>query len=96
MISSGMVTAHPDHAVLCREAAAGRENMRNRIVELLAPFGPAEEIPRLARHLAATMQGISIQARDGIPASELLHIVEDVVAGVRARAAGDRSGRRTA
>ncbi|MFD0390872.1 hypothetical protein ACFQ4K_28545 [Tistrella bauzanensis] len=43
----------------------------------------------MARHLAAVMQGISIQARDGSPPSALRDIVDDVVAGVAARFPAD-------
>ncbi|MGX1785100.1 TetR/AcrR family transcriptional regulator [Bosea sp. NPDC055332] len=88
MISSGMITCHPDHAELARHAAAHREAMRERIVSALDRFGEARAIQRLARHLAAVMQGISIQARDGASRTELLEIVEDVVASLAIRAGG--------
>jgi AcrR family transcriptional regulator len=85
MISSGLVACHPDHAALARDAAARREVLRGRIVQALSSFAEDDRIQRLARHLAAVMQGISIQARDGVASSELQGIVEDVVAGVAAR-----------
>lgn len=86
MISSGMITCHPDHAELARDAASHREAMRERIASILARFGDAPEMHRLARHLAAVMQGISVQARDGVARAELQEIVEDVVGSLALRA----------
>ncbi|WP_342241904.1 TetR/AcrR family transcriptional regulator [Inquilinus sp. OTU3971] len=85
MVSSGMITCHPEHAALARDLAARRDAMRERIAQALRPFADTEEVRRLARHLAAVMQGISIQARDGATPAELQEIVEDLVAGVAAR-----------
>lgn len=85
MISSGMIACHPEQASLVRDAAARRDAMRERIAEALRPFADAQEVRRLARHLAAVMQGISIQARDGSTPTELQEIVEDVVAGIECR-----------
>ncbi len=85
MISSGLVACHPDHAAIARDAAARREALRMEIVQALASFAEDAQVQRLARYLAAVMQGISIQARDGIAPQELREIVEDVVAGVAAR-----------
>jgi len=85
MISSGLVACHPDHAAIARDAAARREALRMEIAQALSSFAGDEQVQRLARHLAAVMQGISIQARDGIAPQELREIVEDVVAGVAAR-----------
>ncbi|WP_315804934.1 TetR/AcrR family transcriptional regulator [Bradyrhizobium sp. SZCCHNS3002] len=85
MISSGLVACHPDHAALAQDAAARREALRVRIAQALSSFAEHDQIQRLARHLAAVMQGISIQARDGVSLSELGVIVDEVVAGVAAR-----------
>ena len=85
MISSGLVACHPDHAAIARDAASQREALRMEIVQALSSFAGDDQVQRLARHLAAVMQGISIQARDGIAPQELREIVEDVVAGVAAR-----------
>ncbi|MBB2972648.1 TetR/AcrR family transcriptional regulator [Mesorhizobium sp. RMAD-H1] len=90
MISSGMVECHPEHAGLASDLAMRRDAIRRKIAEALQPFANADELPRLARHLAAVMQGISIQARDGVSPAELQEIVEDVVAGVAARQHGGR------
>ncbi len=85
MISSGLVACHPDHAAIARDAAVRREALRLEIVQALSSFAADDQLQRLARHLAAVMQGISIQARDGVAPQELQDIVEDVVAGVAAR-----------
>ena len=85
MISSGMIVCHPEHAALARDAALRRAAMRERIAHALQPFAESSELHRLARHLAAVMQGISIQARDGATPAELQEIVQDVVSGVAAR-----------
>ncbi len=85
MISSGLVACHPDHAAIARDAAARREALRMEIVQALSSFAGNDQVQRLARHLAAVMQGISIQAHDGVAPQELHDIVEDVVAGVAAR-----------
>ncbi|MDR6288523.1 MULTISPECIES: TetR/AcrR family transcriptional regulator [Inquilinus] len=88
MVSSGMIACHPDNAALARDLAVRRDATRERIAQALRPFADAEEGRRLARHLAAVMQGISIQARDGATPAELQEIIEDVVAGVAARSFG--------
>lgn len=85
MISSGLTECHPDHAALARDAAARRDAMRERIAETFAPFTSKTDARRLARFLSAVMQGISIQARDRATRTELQEIVEDAVAGVKAR-----------
>lgn len=85
LISSGMITCHPEHAELARDAAARREAMRERITQALRPFAGACDLDRLGRHLAAVMQGISVQARDGATPAQLLEIVDDVVWGIEAR-----------
>lgn len=85
MISSGMISCHPDHEEIAREAAARRGAMHEKIASALEPFTQGEEAYRLARYLAAVMQGMSIQAKDGANSVELQEIVEEVVAGVAAR-----------
>ena len=85
MVSSGLVACHPDHAALAHDAAARREALRGRIAQVLASYATDDQVRRLSRHLAAVMQGISIQARDGVPTLELWEIVDDVVASVAAR-----------
>ena len=90
MFSSGMIACHPENVALAREAALRREAMRKRIARALQPFAGVDEARRMARHLVAVMQGISIQARDGVKPRELRQIVDDVVSGVAARFPRDR------
>lgn len=85
LISSGMITCHPEHAALARDAAARRDAMRGRIAQALRPFAGVCDLDRLGRHLAAVMLGISVQARDGAAPAELREIVDDVVLGIEAR-----------
>ncbi|GGC45187.1 TetR/AcrR family transcriptional regulator [Chelatococcus reniformis] len=85
MISSGLTTCHPDHEALAGDVAARRQAMREAIEEGLRPFVGAGETGPLARHLAAVMQGMSVQARDGATPADLQEIVEEVVAGLAAR-----------
>jgi hypothetical protein len=92
MPAGRMIACHPEHATLAHDAASRRDAMRERIAQALQPFAELSEVRRLARHLAAVMQGISIQARDGAASVELQEIIEDVVSGVAARF--PRDGRR--
>lgn len=85
LISSGLTSCHPEHGDIARDAAARRAAMQEGIAQALQPFADAGDIDCLSRHLAAVMQGISIQARDGVAAVKLQDIVEDVVSGVAAR-----------
>ncbi|WP_110749154.1 TetR/AcrR family transcriptional regulator [Phyllobacterium leguminum] len=85
MISSGMTECHFDHAALAREATSRRDAMREQIAEALAPFASKTDARRLARYLSAVMQGISIQARDRATRAELQEIIEETVAGLKAR-----------
>ncbi|YCI06620.1 TetR/AcrR family transcriptional regulator (plasmid) [Ensifer sp. D2-11] len=89
MISGSLVECQPENAALARDTAALRDAMRERIADALCPFAEPQILRRMARHLAAVMQGISIQARDGATPAELQEIVEDVVSGVAARLAVD-------
>jgi AcrR family transcriptional regulator len=90
MISSGIIACHPEHVARARDAASRREAMRKRIARALQPFAGVDEARRMARHLAAVMQGISIQARDGVKPKELQQIVDEVVSGIAARLPRDR------
>lgn len=86
MVSSGMVASHPDHAELAGELSVRRDSLRQQIAAALQPWVGDTRAPTLARHLAAVMQGISVQARDGATAVELQGIVDEIVAGLGARA----------
>lgn len=81
MISSGMLCAHPDHSELASELAQRRDGIRQEIAELLRPWAEPTRLPSIARHLAAVLQGFSIQARDGASRDELLETVNDIAQG---------------
>lgn len=85
MVSSGMTSCHPDHALLARDAAARREAMRRDIAGTLTAFVEEAAADRLARQLTAVMQGISIQAQDGVGRTELRQVAAEVAAGIAAR-----------
>ncbi|BCP53048.1 TetR family transcriptional regulator [Kaistia sp. 32K] len=85
MISTGMIFANPEHEDVARIVAERRDRYREAIVRALAPWAGEAEAPALARYLIAVMQGLSVQARDGASAGELGAIVEQVLAGLRAR-----------
>lgn len=85
MVSSGMITSHPEHAEIALDLAGRRQAIRRKIGAALAPYGDTAQLRALARHLAAVMVGMSSLARDGATLAELNEIVADVVAGVEAR-----------
>lgn len=85
MVSSGMIACRPEYEALARDLSRRRNALRDAIGLALQPWVGAREAPSLARHLAAVMQGISIQARDGATAAELQVIVKEVVSGLAAR-----------
>ncbi|OSQ46362.1 TetR/AcrR family transcriptional regulator [Thalassospira sp. MCCC 1A01428] len=90
MISSGMVACHPNLHSLALDAAARREVLRESVANALRPFTKnGDEAHRLARYVSAILQGISIQARDGVAKEDLQAIVEDVVSGLNGRGDGN-------
>lgn len=85
MISTGLITCHPDHDELARDLAMRREKSLHQLADALARFAPAERTRRVARHVLSVMQGISIQARDGASLEELHEIIDEVVLGIEER-----------
>lgn len=85
MISSGMLACHPANEALSRELSRRRDAAREAIASALRRWVDESEADPLARYLAAVMQGISVQARDGASAAELQMIVGEVVSGLRSR-----------
>jgi AcrR family transcriptional regulator len=78
MVSSGMLCAHSDHHELISELAQLRDDIRMDIASVLAPWIEGPRLASTARHLAAVLQGFSIQARDGASREELLQTAEDI------------------
>lgn len=85
MISVGMVTFSGAHASIARDLAERREKLRERIATAIAQWVSRDEAERMARMVLSTMQGLSIQALDGATREELQMVVDEVVAGLRAR-----------
>ena len=85
MISSGMISCHPGHVELALDLTKRRDAHRQAIADALVQFVDENDARRLARHLAAVLQGISIQARDGASSDELIDIVESVVSCLHGR-----------
>lgn len=78
MVSSGMLCTHPDHRELANELAQRRDGIRQDIESVLAPWVEGPRLANIARHLAAVLQGFSIQARDGASREELVETAEDI------------------
>lgn len=85
MISSGVIACHADHAALAAIMTGRRNAIREALARRLRRWLDEKEAAALARHLAAVMQGISIQARDGASPQELQEIIGPVVAGLPRR-----------
>ncbi len=85
MVSTGLITCHPDNDELARDLAMRREKSLQQLADVLARFACGEKTKRIARHVLSVMQGISIQARDGATVEELHEIVDEVVWGLKER-----------
>ncbi|MCX5570689.1 TetR/AcrR family transcriptional regulator [Kaistia nematophila] len=85
MISTGMISAHAEHEDLARAVSDRRNRYREAMLRTLARWTGEAEAAALARYLTAVMQGLSVQARDGAGADALSLIVDEVLAGLRAR-----------
>ncbi len=94
MISSGLIACHPDHQALARDLGKRRDAMREALARMLRPWAGERQARRIARHLSAVLQGVSIQARDGATPAELREIVEEVVSGLAARRSSAEASRR--
>jgi AcrR family transcriptional regulator len=85
MISTGLIQCAPAHASLASELADRRRKMRDQIASALTSWLDRRAANSLARYLTAVMQGLAIQARDGATRADLEEMVNEVVAGLRAR-----------
>ena len=85
MVSTGMVQCASEHADIAAELADRRRTTRNQIAGALTRWLPKDSAHSLARYLNAVMLGLAIQARDGATRSDLEEVIEEVVAGLRAR-----------
>lgn len=82
MVSNGMLFHAPENAAMAERTAALRQVWREALQERLRRAEDAGEIApspgaeTLARYLAALMQGLSVQARDGATRKELMAVAE--------------------
>ena len=84
MISGGMIACHPDNQALARDVAGRRGALREAMSLALRRWTDERDAVALSWHLAAVLQGMSIQARDGAAAADLRMVVDEVVFGLRA------------
>ena len=85
MVSSGMVQCAAEHTRLAAELASRRYTNRAAIAKELVRWLDQADAGALASYLAAVLQGVSIQARDGASREDLLRVTEEAIAGVVAR-----------
>ncbi|MBV9734046.1 MAG: helix-turn-helix transcriptional regulator [Verrucomicrobia bacterium] len=85
MVSTGMIQCASEHADLASELADRRRGTRDQIAVALTRWLPKDSANSLARYLTAVMQGLAIQARDGATRLELDEVIEEVIAGLKAR-----------
>ncbi len=95
MISTGLLTSHPDHQDLTEELAARRREMAKRFANELELWLTPAQATRVAHFLCATLQGIAVQARDGASTDELLAIAVMARSGVMSElmVSGQRANR---
>ena len=85
MVSSGMVQCAVEHGDLAQDVASRRVAIRDAIALALSRWVDRPAADTLARYLAAVLQGLSIQARDGASRGELGSVADEAIAGFRAR-----------
>jgi AcrR family transcriptional regulator len=94
MISSGLLQCAAEHAELARELAVRRRSIQNAIAIAFCRWMDRAQADRLASFLAIVLQGLSVQARDGVSRDELEDVAEEVIAGIRARHLGPHQRRK--
>lgn len=91
LIATGMLATSPDAQVAAGVVRAERERaldtLRRRFALATAngELPAAEDTEGLARTIAAVIQGMSVQARDGATREELVRIADDATQLVRSR-----------
>ncbi len=85
-VCNGVLNSAPDHRSVADFVAAAREWMVAALEQRIAAAKAKREIPRdadpatLARYVAAVIEGMSVQARDGADEATLLAIAEVALA----------------
>jgi len=85
MISTGLIQCASEHADLASDLADRRRRMREKIADALTSWLDKCAANSLARYLTTVILGLAIQARDGATRLDLEQVVDEVVAGLRAR-----------
>jgi len=83
MISTGMLEYGADHADIAASLSMRRSQMQSRIAETLSRWLDKKTADAKAFYLATVMQGMSVQARDGVARSDLKQMINEVLAGLR-------------
>jgi AcrR family transcriptional regulator len=88
MISDGLVSCGEAHRELAADLARRRRKLRMAFARALERWVDKTAAQSLARYVTALLQGLSIQARDGVSAPELRTIVDVACAGLTAARSG--------
>ena len=85
MISLGLVQGAAEHTELARDLADRRHATRTAIRRELERWLAPAAADATSGHLSAVMQGLAVQARDGVGRADLQRIADDVVAAISTR-----------
>ena len=88
MISDGLVSCGEAHRDLAADLARRRRKLRAALARGLERWVDKAAARSLARYVAALLQGLSIQARDGASATELRTVIDVACAGLFAAGVG--------
>jgi len=90
MLNTGMIASHPDHKDLARNLTQRRDQFRTLLAATLQKWVQPARAEALSAFIAAVMQGMAIQARDGFGSDALLTVVGEAL-----RAIPDAEGQRS-
>lgn len=91
MISTGLLTSHPDHQGLTEELTARRVEMATRLATELKRWLSDIQATRAANFLCTVLQGIAVQARDGTSTDVLFDIATIARRGLMSEMDADTS-----
>lgn len=82
MVSDGMVACATAHRDIAEDLARRRRRQRSQLSRVFERWIARKEARSLARFVAAVLQGLSIQARDGASPADLRAVVAHACAGL--------------
>ena len=85
MVSTSMVQSGAEHAEIARDLTVRRRAIRDALAAEFGRWLSPDMASATAGHIAAVMQGLAVQARDGASRADLEVVVEEVIAGIKAR-----------